>query len=262
MRYNCINMKENLKEKQKIESYITSRKIVTLEEIGKILNSKIRITIFRKLKKLSYLSSYSHKGKYYTLSTLPKFSEEGLWCYNSVYFSKYDTLINTCYHFVNNSESGFSVSELQAKLHIQVKLSLLTLYKKGKLYREKSNGIYVYFNKDFDWCKQQVIFRKSQNSNTHLNIGKLNNQVITAELKAAIVLFYSVLNEKQRRLFAGLESLKIGYGGDKLISSFLNISPETVSKGRSELVFGNFEKNKIRKKGGGRPSIKKKIPKL
>lgn len=255
-------MEENNIEKQELISYITSRKIVTLKEIGEFLNSTVRITIFRKLKKLSYLSSYSHRGKYYTLSTLPKFSDEGLWCFNSVYFSKYDTLINTCYHFVNNSESGFTILELQAKLHIQVKLSLLTLYKKGKLYREKCIGKYVYFNKDFTRRKQQVIFRKSQNRNTHLNIGKLNNQIITDELKAAIVLFYSVLDEKQRRLFAGLESLKIGYGGDKLISSFLNISPETVSKGRSELVIGNFEKNKIRKSGGGRPSIKKKIPEL
>ena len=36
------------------------------------------------------------------------------------------------------------------------------------------------------------------------------------ELQAAIILFFSVLDEKQRRLYAGLESQKFGHGGDRL----------------------------------------------
>jgi hypothetical protein len=70
-------------------------------------------------------------------------------------------------------------------------------------------------------------------------------------------LFYSTLNEKQRRLYTGLESIKIGYGGDKLIAQLFNINQETVSKGRQELVSGNFEKQGVRKPGSGRPKIKK-----
>ena len=34
------------------------------------------------------------------------------------------------------------------------------------------------------------------------------------QLRAAIVLFASLLDERQRRLYAGLESLKCGWGGD------------------------------------------------
>jgi len=33
------------------------------------------------------------------------------------------------------------------------------------------------------------------------------------ELKTAILLFYSLLDEQQRRLFAGLESIKLGHSG-------------------------------------------------
>ena len=243
--------------KQKLECFITSRKIVTLKEIGEHLNTTVRITIIRRLKELSYISSYSHRGKYYTLNTVAKFSDEGLWCYNSVYFSKFNTLINTCWHFVNNSESGFTVNELQTKLHVEVKLALLTLYKKNKLHREKYDGEYVYFDKSFPRRKQQIIIRRSQNEAAVLNSDKLSSHVITDELKAAIILFYSILDEKQRRLYAGLESLKIGHGGDKLISTLLSLDPETVSTGRKELISGQFEKDSVRKTGGGRTAIKK-----
>ena len=95
------------------------------------------------------------------------------------------------------------------------------------------------------------------NEATVLNIGKLSSHVITDELKAAIILFYSILDEKQRRLYAGLESLKIGHGGDSLISQLLKIDSETVSKGRKELISAHFEKNRVRKQGAGRPEIKK-----
>ncbi len=241
---------------QIIKDLVLSNKVVTFNQIKECLNLS-RMTIIRRLRALSYLSSYSHKGKYYTLRSIPKFSEEGLWSYNSVYFSKFDTLINTCCHFANTSESGYSVKELNDKLHVNVKLSLIELYKRKELYREKCKGEYVYFNKHFPRKKQQLLIRYSQNDTAVFNIDKLSGHVVTDELKAVIILFYSILNEKQRRLYAGLESLKIGRGGDTLISKLLNIDPETVSKGRKELNSGNFEKDRVRKQGAGRPDIKK-----
>lgn len=241
---------------QKVESLIISRKIVTFNEIKECLNAS-RMTIIRRLRELSYLSSYSHNGKYYTLRSIPKFSEEGLWSYNSVQFSKFDTLINTCSHLISISESGYSVKELQSKLHINVKLSLIELLKRHDLYREKCKGKYVYFSKYFPRRKQQLLIRHSQNSTAIFNIDKLSSHVITDELKAAIILFYSILNEKQRRLYTGLESLKMGYGGDVLVSELFNVDPETVSKGRKELIKGDFEKDRVRKQGAGRPEIKK-----
>lgn len=241
---------------QKIKELIVLKNIVTFNEIKERLSTS-RMTIIRRLRELSYLSSYSHNGTYYTLRSIPEFSGDGLWSYNSIHFSKFDTLINTCSHFVNISESGYSVKELQSRLHVNVKLSLIELYNRQDLYREKCKGEYVYFNKYFPRRKQQLLIRHSQNDTAIFNINKLSSHVITDELKAAIILFYSILNEKQRRLYAGLESLKIGRGGDTLVSGLLNIGPETVSKGRKELISGNFEKGRIRKQGAGRPEIKK-----
>jgi hypothetical protein len=52
------------------------------------------------------------------------------------------------------------------------------------------------------------------------------------ELKASILLFYSLLDEQQRRLYAGLESLKLGRGGDHQLADFLDLDPHTVARGR------------------------------
>lgn len=244
-------------KKQKIRELISKNKMVTLDEIKTHLQTDVIMTIMRKLKELSYLSSYSHRGKYYTLATIPRFSDRGLWTYQSVHFSKYNTLVNTCLQMITNSVSGYSVKELDKVLDVSVRLSTLNLFNAGRLFRAPFGGELVYFSVHNRQRKQQMAFREAQNSNKVFSIGSLSEDIITQDLKAAIVLFYSTLNEKQRRLYAGLESIKIGHGGDKLIGELLQINIETVSKGRQELVKEDFYKEGVRKPGGGRPGIKK-----
>src|SRR6266481_1639342 len=61
-------------------------------------------------------------------------------------------------------------------------------------------------------------------------------QVSPDELKAAILLFHSLLDEQQRRLFAGLESMKLGHGGDTVLAEFAGLDPHTVARGRQQLL--------------------------
>lgn len=75
-------------------------------------------------------------------------------------------------------------------------------------------------------------------------------RVLPAELKAAIVLFYSLLDERLRRLYAGLEALKVGHGGDAQIAELLGIDPGTVARGRRELLAGEVEVGRVRRRGG------------
>ena len=78
------------------------------------------------------------------------------------------------------------------------------------------------------------------------------------EMKAAIILFFTILNEKQKRLYLGLESLKIGYGGDSQIAELLDVSKATVAKGRKEILSGEVDIESTRKAGGGRKKVEKK----
>ena len=82
--------------------------------------------------------------------------------------------------------------------------------------------------------------------------------ILMNELKAALIIFFSTLDEKQRRLYAGYESLKIGHGGDKRIAELLDLDQKTVARGRQELLGGKVNVDRIRKSGGGRKQIKKK----
>lgn len=244
-------------KKQLIRELISKNRIVMLDEIKTVLQTDVTMTIMRKLKELSYLSSYSHRGKYYTLATIPRFSDLGLWTYHAVHFSKYSTLVNTCLQIVSNSVCGYTVKELDKVLEVSVRLPTLNLFNEGELFRAAFGEEYVYFSRNNQRRKQQMAIREAQYSNKIFSVGSLSRDVITEELKAAIVLFYSTLNEKQRRLYAGLESIKIGYGGDKLIGDLLRINTETVSKGRQELIQGDFYEEGIRKPGAGRPEVKK-----
>ena len=72
------------------------------------------------------------------------------------------------------------------------------------------------------------------------------------------MLFFSVLDEQQRRLYAGLEALKSGYGGDTRIAELLGLNVGTVARGRRELLEQDIEVERVRGVGGGRKAVEKK----
>jgi hypothetical protein len=79
--------------------------------------------------------------------------------------------------------------------------------------------------------------------------------VLPDELRAAIALFFSLLDEKQRRLYAGLEALKTGRGGDARIADLLGLDIGTVARGRMGLLSGEVEIGRVRAAGEGRKAM-------
>ncbi len=243
-----------------VKKFLIRNKIATLDQLKNELFTGSTMTVFRKLKSLAYLSSYSHRGKYYTLNSIPEFDETGLWSFNSIWFSKYGNLIETAIEFVDQSRAGFSAQELAQILNVEVKHPLLSLFKKKRIYRKKISSIFIYFSPDRSKRQQQIALRKSSDSLTELD-QSYEIDVFRDELKAAIILFYSLLNEKQRRLYAGLESFKLGHGGDKKIAALLGLDSHTIAKGRREILGGDIQAEYVRKKGGGRKPMEKKFQK-
>ena len=235
-------------ELQDLERILKSEKIVTMEELKNWLGTSVERTVYRKLKLLSYRTSYSHGSGYFTLSEIVEFNEDGLWCRDSVWFSRYGTLLATLEAWVNQSKKGFFSKELNAALHVSVKESLLRLVNSGRIAREKVSGLYLYCSTKSSCRRKQLLARRVEQSAAEPS----------DELKAAIVLFFSLLDEKQRRLFVGLESLRHGRGGDSLAADFLGVNIHTVAKGRRQLLERDVEIDRIRALGGGRKSVKKK----
>ena len=75
-----------------------------------------------------------------------------------------------------------------------------------------------------------------------------------------INLWVSRLEENQRRWFVAAEALRIGHGGDRIMSQVTGMSVETIRRGRRELEgsLADCPKDRIRSVGGGRPPVEKK----
>lgn len=57
----------------------------------------------------------------------------------------------------------------------------------------------------------------------------------TPKIEATMRGFYTSLDEKDRRRYAGLEALKLGHGGQNYIARVLGCSRRTVRKGAQEV---------------------------
>lgn len=232
-------------------------RIATIDELKTALGTDVAITVYRKLKEVAYHTSYSHRGRYYTLDEVACFDDKGLWSYRDVCFSIFGNLMATAEAFVKQSETGYYSGELEHVLNVGVKGCLLKLVRQGRITRKRVSGLYLYCANCRDRMQEQLLARQIQQAEPSLTRSVVAGEILPDELKAAIVLFFSVLNEKQRRLYAGLESFKWGHGGDRKIAELLGLDVGTVAKGRRDLLSQDVERERVRKVGAGRRSVKK-----
>jgi hypothetical protein len=75
-------------------------------------------------------------------------------------------------------------------------------------------------------------------------------------------LLLSRLDEQQRRWYAALESMKIGHGGDAILSQITGMNVETIRRSREELESDLVGRpaDRVRLPGGGRTPMEKKTP--
>ena len=240
-----------------LRQFLLRKKIATLPEMKDALGTQVALTVFRKLKPMDYLTSYSHAGRYYTLREIADFDSDGLWSNNSAWFSSHGTLLATAGEFVCASPGGYFADELAQRLHVEVHDALLQLVEQHQISRQVVSGAYLYTAEASALRRRQLLARRE--------LPILPSAAVTTqqhlsgdELNAAIVLFYSTLNEQQRRLYVGLESLKIGHGGDRQLADLFGLDPHTVARGRHELLTKQVQIDRSRRSGGGRHAVEKK----
>ena len=227
-----------------------------MDEMKAALGTRGDATVFRKLAELSYCTSYSHRGRYYALGDVPDFDEQGLWSAGAVRFSRFGTLRATAQALVEESEAGYRVDELASLVRVEVKGAVLDLVRKGLLTREKTKGRHVYLSADPATRKEQLTARRILRADTVLaDMGEA--ELMADELKAAIILFFSLLDEKMRRLYAGVEALKLGHGGDCKVADLFGLDRRTVARGRRELLADSVGGDGVREAGAGRPPTEK-----
>ncbi len=239
-----------------LRSLLLRNKIATLDQLKQALGTPVDVTVFRKLKPLDYLTSYSHRGRYYTLREIAPFDDNGLWSWASIWFSRFGTLLATAEAFVNHSPRGYFAQELARALHVEVQDALHQLVQQRRVSRQILSGLYLYTAIDRTIQRGQLLTRRTIEALPAVADPSVL-EVSEEELKAAILLFCSLLDEQQRRLYAGLESLKLGRGGDRQLADFLDVDPHTVARGRQQLLAQDVEVDRARRTGGGRKRLEK-----
>ncbi len=237
------------------------RQIATMQEMKAALGTTVDMTVFRKLRKIAYHSSYSHRGRFYTLEEIARFDERGLWACRDVHFSRFGSLIDTVEQLVVHSDRGMTAAELVEELQVPVKEPLLKLVTENRLAREEILGRFLYCAPKVATRRQQLMQRSMAIPDLPIAMLRVRSKSPSTETKAAIILFFSTLDERQRRLYAGLESLRLGHGGDRQLAQLTGLDVHTIAKGRQELLQQDLQIERTRRAGAGRRSLEKKRPK-
>ena len=138
------------------------RPVVDLGVLCRTLKTDSRMTVFRRLKEVGYVSSYTHAGRYYTLLEIPQFDDHGVWLHQGVGFSRAGTLKGTVVKLVEEADAGKTPTEMEQLLRVRVRNTLVTLVREAKIGREPIERGYVYVNSEPKRAATQISTRRQQ----------------------------------------------------------------------------------------------------
>ena len=146
---------------ERLRAVLQRRRITTLNVLLDALGTPSRMTVYRRLSEIGYRSSFTHRGRYYTLVDVPRFDPQGLWFYEDVGFSRFGTLKQTVAELVPEAPEGRTHGELAALLRVRAHNPLLDLVESGALGRRGVEGVgeFVYVSADPTRADQQIARR-------------------------------------------------------------------------------------------------------
>jgi hypothetical protein len=177
--------------------------VVELAALCQTLKTRTYMSVFRRLTLLGYLSSYTHRGRHYTLHEIPKFDEFGLWHYGSVGFCRAGTLKAAVMELVDKSDAGRTHQELQDLLRVRAHNELLDHVRAGRLERKLlDDKHWLYLSANAARAAKQWARRQAQNKRAAVLLGPLT-AAITIEVLVEVLQSSRVLvtpEEVVRRL--------------------------------------------------------------
>ncbi len=157
--------------KKALRKYFCKNFIADINQLFHIFQTTSRMSVFRRLKLIGYITSFTDAGRYYTLDSLPTFDSSGLWFYKGVGFSKFGTLKATVIEIVHFSVSGITPNQMLHVLKIRVPNTLHNalhgLVKEQQISRHRLEGLCLYTNANPEKAHMQIkarrqILQKSQ----------------------------------------------------------------------------------------------------
>jgi hypothetical protein len=153
--------------------------IAKLPALCRALQTRSRMSVFRRLSSLGYLTSYTHTARYYTLREIPQFDEFGLWHYGGVGFCRTGTLKAAVAELVETSEAGRTHQEVQDTLRVRVRNELLDHVRAGQLRRRLlDDKHWLYLSGKASRAAKQWARRQAQKERTAEALGPLTSTMM------------------------------------------------------------------------------------
>ncbi len=96
-------MQSNQNIALKIRKLLVVNSVMSLKQLRSELNDRPRSSLYRDLKTLNLISSFTHTGQYHVLNETARFDQNGLWFFQEVGFSQYGTLKKTLVQITSDS---------------------------------------------------------------------------------------------------------------------------------------------------------------
>lgn len=132
------------------------RRVATLSDLFRVLRTASRMSVFRRLRAVGYMSSITHRGRFYTLPHIPAFDPVGLWFHGGVGFSVHGTLRVALIKLVEEAKAGKTHQELRALLCTRSHDTLVDLVREQRLGRSAWRGRLVYVSADPERAEDQL----------------------------------------------------------------------------------------------------------
>ena len=204
---------------ERLEAFFQDATVATLPQLKAALGTTVDLTVFRKLSALPYRTSYSHRGAYYTLDPLAQYDD------GAVVLPRH--LLFPPRHAAGHGGHAGDPRPRQDTSPMN--------WKRWCMWRPKTPcGSWRNRAGSIAESGKAAIFIVPASAGGGRSSGPRGKRSSSPEddLQAAMVLFYSLLDEQQRRLYAGLESLEWGHGGDQRMAQLFGLDVDTVARGR------------------------------
>jgi len=147
--HNSLTMDTDISYHVRINKLLQANTVMSFKQLRFELDNRPRSSLFRDLKKLDLVTSYTHAGQYHALKSVARFDVHGLWFVDHVGFAKQGTLKNTLIETIANAQTGMTQKDLKSLLRIKVQNTLTHLFKSNKVGRQcLPDHVYIYLNVD------------------------------------------------------------------------------------------------------------------
>jgi hypothetical protein len=152
-------MSNNANDSLLVKSFNEKQPIQTIDKMLIICGCSER-TIRRKIKANNIICCYNKNSLFYTLPSLAKFNQYGIWHHSKASFSRWGNLFETIVQLIDQSDKGFTSGELKSILKLRIYDALRILCQKNRIYKAEIKAQNVYFSTHAEINQKQIRKRK------------------------------------------------------------------------------------------------------